>query len=196
MGQIGSSALAQWWRSPDDASMTATVQGTGDTLDPTDDSRDHPRTRVQPTEMLRVQLGRALLLQLRSGPELAALELSLVDQADVAEAIGVLADATAETCSHLARRAIYPISLDHVVERLHAVGARERDVSVDFLHRAVLANGGVSLEVEELIHAYGPGNALYGAFDAATAVIRFAGQRWWRPATDILTDLGFGDHDS
>lgn len=146
--------------------------------------------------MLRTQLGCALLLHLRGEPELAALELGAVDQADVARAMDVLAGAMSATWSQLERRAIYPIRLEHVVERLHAVGARDRRVSVDFLHRAVRTNSATRSVVEELICVHGPGSALYGAFDATSAVIRFAGQRWWRRPAAILTDLGLGDHGS
>lgn len=156
-------------------------------------SRERPGTRLQLAEMLRIQLGRALLQHLRGEPDLAVLEMGAVDQADVARAMDVLAEAMAATWSQLERRAIYPIPLEHVVKRLHAVRARDRGVSVDFLHQAVRANSAGRPSVEELIRVHGPGSALYGAFDATAAVVRFAGQRWWRPPAEILTDLGLGD---
>lgn len=172
--------------------MTATLRCNCDTRGTDEDSRDNPPGRVIPGGMLRTQLRRALLLQLRSEPELAALELGAMGEADVARAIRVLSSATAATWSELERRATYPIPLDHVVGRLHAAGGRDFDVSLDILQRAVLTNASVRLPVKDLIHAHGPGRALYGAFDATAAMIRFAGQRWWRPTADILIDLGFG----
>lgn len=175
--------------------MTATLQCAVDPSDPADDSRD-PKTCVRPGHFLRSQLGRALLLQLHGEPKSAALELGAIDQGTVAQAIDVLTEATAVALSQLNQRAEYPIPIHHVVDRLQAVGAPDLDVSIELLHRAVLANAGAHLPVEELIHTYGPGSALYGAFDATAAVIRFAGQRRWRPTAEILTELGFGEHGS
>lgn len=169
--------------------MTTTLRRTLDHSVPAGVPEERVHTGACSMESLRTLLGRALLLNLSAGPGPAALELSALDQADVAPAIDVLTEATAGTLSQLERRATFPIPLGYVVDRLDAFEAADREVSMAFVHRATFANAGVDVDVDELLHAYGPGDALYGAFDATSAVIRFAARRWWRPAAVILRDL-------
>lgn len=170
--------------------MTTTLRRMLDHPLPAGVPEERMHTGAYSMESLRTLLGRALLLNLSAEPGPAALELSALDQADVAAAIDVLTEATAVTLAQLERRATFPIPLGYVVERLDASEATDREVSMAFVHLATFANAGVDMDVDELLHAYGPGGALYGAFDATSAVIRFAARRWWRPAADILSDLG------
>lgn len=188
----------RWSSLSDDATMTATIRCAVDHADPADDLHELPEPSAEPTatDAFRTKLGQALLLHLRGEAESAALELGALDEADVARAIGVLTEVTATTWSDLEERAMYPISLVHVMTQLDAVGAQDLDVSAALLHHVAGSNAGARFPVEELITAAGPGSALYGAFDATVAMIRFAGRRWWRPTEDILTDLDLGDHDS
>ncbi|HSP01865.1 MAG TPA: hypothetical protein VLR27_00085 [Acidimicrobiales bacterium] len=125
--------------------------------------------------------------------EACRLLAAIRDQLVIAEAIEVLVAAGASALERLRGRSRYPVPADLLVQHLPPhVGTLE---GVDFalwwgmVESVAFRASGLRLPAFDLDLAERPHAVAFGAFHAASTIVRFTARRQWRQPVDLLGDL-------
>lgn len=125
--------------------------------------------------------------------EACRLLASMRDRLVIAEVIEVLVDAGAGALERLRDRSRYPVPADLLVHHLSPhVGTLE---GVDFalwwgmVESVAFRASGLRLPSFDLDLAERPHAVAFGAFHAASTIVRFTARRQWRQPVDLLGDL-------